>query len=112
MDLINLTQDALSHVWTHRALPPTDLLRALLSKGLGYGIVAFAGVVKLPQILALARSKSAAGLAPVSAELEQVAYAIAVRRKWREEKGASGSSLLGKQHARKKAKSSLLRARV
>jgi hypothetical protein len=77
MDLLALGQDAASHVLAGR-VPPPDLVKAFISKGLGYGIVAAAGVVKVPQILALARSQSAAGLAPISAELEQVAYAIAV----------------------------------
>jgi hypothetical protein len=80
MDLLLLAKDAASHVFTQGRLPPPELVKALISKGLGYGIVAFAGVVKLPQIAALARSGSAAGLAPVSAELEQLAYAIAVRK--------------------------------
>ncbi len=90
MDLLHLAQDAASHMLKHHTLPPVDMLRALLSKGLGYGIVAFAGVVKLPQIAALARSRSAAGLAPVSAELEQVAYAIAVRERERERERERG----------------------
>lgn len=45
-------------------------------KGLGYGVVAGASVVKLPQLLKLASSGSAAGLSPLSAELEQAAYGV------------------------------------
>lgn len=32
-------------------LPPTPLLKALVNKGLGYGIIAGACVTKLPQVL-------------------------------------------------------------
>lgn len=46
-------------------------------QGLGYGVVAGASVVKLPQIIAVARSGSAAGLSPLAAELEEAALACA-----------------------------------
>jgi mannose-P-dolichol utilization defect protein 1 len=57
-------------------LPPTSILSLLVSKALGFGILAFSCVVKVPQILAVGRSKSAEGLAPISFELEQVALLI------------------------------------
>lgn len=47
-----------------------------IHQGLGYGVVAGASVVKLPQLLKLASAGSAAGLSPLSAELEQAAYGI------------------------------------
>lgn len=46
-------------------------------QGLGYAIVAGASIVKLPQILAVARAGSARGLSPLSAELEEVGLSIA-----------------------------------
>ena len=45
-------------------------------QGLGYGVVAGASVVKLPQLLKLASAGSAKGLSPLSAELEQTAYGV------------------------------------
>ena len=58
--------------------PVADLQKKkkISPKGLGYGVVAGASVVKLPQLLKLASAGSAAGLSPLSAELEQAAYGI------------------------------------
>ena len=45
-------------------------------QGLGFGIIAFACVVKLPQILKIAKSRSASGLSMLSFELEQLALSV------------------------------------
>lgn len=47
-----------------------------LAQALGYGILVTGAVVKVPQILALARSKSAEGLACMSFELENICFII------------------------------------
>lgn len=50
--------------------------RVMCSQALGIAIIVFSSVVKVPQILAVARAKSAEGLAPVSFELEQLGLCI------------------------------------
>jgi mannose-P-dolichol utilization defect protein 1 len=45
-------------------------------QALGYGILVTGAVVKVPQIMALVRSKSAAGLATMSFELENICFII------------------------------------
>ena len=45
-------------------------------QGLGFGIIAFACIVKLPQIFKIAKSKSASGLSMLSFELEQLALTV------------------------------------
>jgi len=45
-------------------------------QGLGFGIIAFACIVKLPQILKINKSKSASGLSMLSFELEQLALSV------------------------------------
>ena len=45
-------------------------------QGLGYGILAASSVIKVPQILALLKSKSAEGLAGLSFELENICFTI------------------------------------
>ncbi|PSC68347.1 mannose-P-dolichol utilization defect 1-like protein 2 [Micractinium conductrix] len=59
-------------------VPPSEILKPLISKGLGYGILAGSTLVKVPQVANVVRAKSAAGLAPLSAELETVGLLIAV----------------------------------
>ena len=70
---------------TQTSLPPKTLKKnpnanqkkkKKKNQGLGYGVVAGASVVKLPQLLKLASAGSAAGLSPLSAELEQAAYGV------------------------------------
>ena len=56
---------------------PTHTTPPTPPQGLGYAIVAGASIVKLPQIAAIARAGSAAGLSPLSAELEEVGLSIA-----------------------------------
>jgi hypothetical protein len=58
-------------------VPPTPLLKALLSRGLGLGVVAGACGVKLPQVLAVARARRAAALSALSLELEAAGLAVA-----------------------------------
>ncbi|KAA8528498.1 hypothetical protein F0562_035853 [Nyssa sinensis] len=58
--------------------PDKDCLLALLSKFLGYFIVAISTTVKLPQILKILKHKSVAGLSVVSFELDVVGYTIAL----------------------------------
>ncbi|EFN54382.1 hypothetical protein CHLNCDRAFT_135683 [Chlorella variabilis] len=59
-------------------LPPPDLTKALISKGLGYGILAGSTLVKVPQVLNVVRARSAAGLSPLAFELETLGLVIAV----------------------------------
>ncbi|KAL4541787.1 hypothetical protein Ndes2437B_g06121 [Nannochloris sp. 'desiccata'] len=58
-------------------LPPKVILIALVSEALGLGIVLGSTMVKMPQILAVVRAKSAEGLSPLSFELETLGLAIA-----------------------------------
>eukprot|EP00775_Hariotina_reticulata_P013397 gene13397-13525_t len=51
-------------------LPPADVIKLLISKMLGYGILVFSTMVKLPQVFNVLRSHSADGLSAVSFELE------------------------------------------
>lgn len=57
-------------------LENTECLKLAVSKGLGIGIVAASSVVKVPQILKLARSQSADGVSFLSYLLETSAYLI------------------------------------
>ncbi|XP_022768715.1 mannose-P-dolichol utilization defect 1 protein homolog 2 isoform X2 [Durio zibethinus] len=59
-------------------LPPKDCLLALISKLLGYAIVAASTTVKLPQILKILKHRSVRGLSVVAFELEVVGYTIAL----------------------------------
>ncbi|KAJ8772855.1 hypothetical protein K2173_028032 [Erythroxylum novogranatense] len=58
--------------------PEKDCLLPLISKLLGYCIVAASTTVKLPQILKILRHRSVRGLSVVSFELEVVGYTIAL----------------------------------
>lgn len=61
-------------------LDPTDAacLKLAVSKALGLGIVGASSVVKVPQILKLARSRSADGVSFLSYLLETAAYLISL----------------------------------
>ncbi|KAL3159542.1 hypothetical protein ABBQ38_009958 [Trebouxia sp. C0009 RCD-2024] len=74
-DVVPLVKQGLSKLKSGQ-LPEVSLLRALVSKALGYGIVAGASLLKLPQILGVLRSGSAAGLNLASFELENIGYSI------------------------------------
>ncbi|XP_050212862.1 mannose-P-dolichol utilization defect 1 protein homolog 2 [Mercurialis annua] len=58
--------------------PEKDCLLPLISKLLGYCIVAASTTVKLPQILKILKHRSVAGLSLVGFELEVVGYTIAL----------------------------------
>ena len=53
-------------------------LRSAALQGLGYGILAGSVLVKVPQLLNVLRAGSAAGLSPLSCELETLGLVIAV----------------------------------
>ena len=64
---------------THRTSYQASAWLSLITcglQGLGFGIIAFACIVKLPQILKIAKSKSASGLSMLSFELEQLALTV------------------------------------
>ncbi|KAJ7958196.1 mannose-P-dolichol utilization defect 1 protein-like 2 [Quillaja saponaria] len=58
--------------------PDKDCLLPLISKLLGYAIVAASTTVKLPQILKILKHRSVQGLSMISFELEVVGYTIAL----------------------------------
>lgn len=58
--------------------PAKDCLLPLISKLLGYALVAASTTVKLPQILKILNHKSVRGLSAVSFELEVIGYTIAL----------------------------------
>ncbi|KAK7383173.1 hypothetical protein VNO78_28846 [Psophocarpus tetragonolobus] len=58
--------------------PEKDCLLPLISKLLGYAIVAASTTVKLPQILKILKHQSVRGLSMISFELEVVGYTIAL----------------------------------
>lgn len=72
LDLLQLTVTDL----TAGQLPPIDLIKLLISKVLGYAILAGASFVKVPQILNVARARSAEGLSRVSSELEVLGFLV------------------------------------
>ncbi|KAB1220318.1 hypothetical protein CJ030_MR3G019064 [Morella rubra] len=59
-------------------IPDKDCLLPLISKLLGYCIVAASTTVKLPQILKILKHRSVRGLSVVAFELEVVGYTIAL----------------------------------
>ncbi|KAL6493199.1 hypothetical protein OROGR_032958 [Orobanche gracilis] len=59
-------------------IPEKDCLLPLISKLLGYCIVAASTTVKLPQILKILKNSSVRGLSVVAFELEVVGYTIAL----------------------------------
>lgn len=61
-----------------RKLPDMDCLLPLISKLLGYCIVAASTTVKLPQIMKILKHKSVQGLSVVAFELEVIGYTIAL----------------------------------
>ncbi|KAG2666275.1 hypothetical protein I3760_15G050400 [Carya illinoinensis] len=62
----------------HGKIPDKDCLLPLISKLLGYCIVAASTTVKLPQILKILKNSSVRGLSLVAFELEVVGYTIAL----------------------------------
>ncbi|GAQ86200.1 hypothetical protein KFL_002750170 [Klebsormidium nitens] len=59
-------------------LPPQQCFLALLSKVLGYAIIAGATILKLPQIILILQKRSTEGLATSSFEIETVGFTIAL----------------------------------
>lgn len=57
-------------------IPSPEILKPLISKLLGYGLLAGSCVVKVPQISNVVGSGSADGLSPLAFELETVVYII------------------------------------
>ncbi|CAM0905852.1 unnamed protein product [Alopecurus aequalis] len=62
----------------HNKIPSMNSLLALLSKVLGYFIIATSTVIKLPQILKILKHGSVRGLSVASFELELIGYTIAL----------------------------------
>ncbi|KAK6332948.1 hypothetical protein TWF718_010776 [Orbilia javanica] len=61
----------------------TACIKLGISKGLGIGIIAASSIVKIPQILKIINSGSAAGLSLLSTLLETGAYAISIAYNFR-----------------------------
>jgi len=57
-------------------LPTMDVIALLMSRLLGSAIVLMSCIIKLPQIMAILRSKSAEGLSLASFETELIAYTL------------------------------------
>ena len=57
-------------------LPALGVLVSLASKWAGYGVVAGASVVKVPQILRIVRAGTAEGVSVVTCEVELVGYSV------------------------------------
>lgn len=68
-DVLPLIQVALGSLSLGH-LPPTDVLKTLISKMMGYGIIAGSTLVKVPQISNVVRAHSAEGLSATAFELE------------------------------------------
>ncbi|KAK6347355.1 hypothetical protein TWF696_007423 [Orbilia brochopaga] len=64
-------------------LSDTACIKLGISKGLGIGIIAASSIVKVPQILKIISSGSAAGLSLLSTLLETNAYAISIAYSFR-----------------------------
>ncbi|KAF4346070.1 mannose-P-dolichol utilization defect 1 protein homolog 2 [Cannabis sativa] len=62
----------------HGQFPEKDCLLPLISKLIGYALVAASTTVKLPQIMKILKNGSVRGLSVVSFELEVVGYTIAL----------------------------------
>lgn len=70
--LLKISLSALSH----GALPPSNVLQLLVSKVLGYCILAGACFTKVPQISNVVKAKSAEGLSAISFELETLGFLV------------------------------------
>lgn len=64
-------------------LENTECLKLAVSKGLGIGIIGASSIVKVPQILKLVNSQSAAGISFLSYLLETAAYIITLAYNFR-----------------------------
>lgn len=92
---IRRERHGMAHLWTllRRAwedvsagrMPTRAVLEQVLNLGLGYALVAGAAGLKLPQIAALVRAKSAQGIKKESTEIEVMAYVITCLYAWQKD---------------------------
>jgi len=66
-------------------MPTRTSLEQLSSLGLGYAMVAGAALLKLPQIAALVRARSAQGIKKESVEIEVMAYVVTCLYAWQKQ---------------------------
>ncbi|KAL4202724.1 hypothetical protein AMTRI_Chr02g265060 [Amborella trichopoda] len=78
MELLGMNFTCVFNSLAHGTFPHTDCLLPLISKVLGYLIVAASAIVKLPQLYIIVKNKSVRGLSVVSYELEVIGYTIAL----------------------------------
>ncbi|KAK4263506.1 hypothetical protein QN277_028905 [Acacia crassicarpa] len=78
MDYLGIDVSCAVGSLSHGHFPDKDCLLPLISKLLGYAIVAASTIVKLPQILKILNHKSVRGLSMISFELEVVGYTVAL----------------------------------
>ena len=76
--LVNFVLSLAVALVTKGEFPAADVFKALVSRVLGYAVVAGAAVIKLPQILAVLRSGSADGISALSLEIESLAYGVSL----------------------------------
>lgn len=55
-----------------------ECLKFAISKGIGYGMIIFSSILKLPQIIKIINAKSVVGLSPISFYLEVIAYTLTI----------------------------------
>ncbi|CAK9135358.1 unnamed protein product [Ilex paraguariensis] len=78
MELLGMDFSCVVGSLSNGKFPEKDCLLPLISKLLGYSIIAASTTVKVPQILKILRHKSVRGLSVVAFELEVVGYTIAL----------------------------------
>jgi mannose-P-dolichol utilization defect protein 1 len=78
MEILGMNIGCVLAALSDKRIPEKDCLLPLISKLLGYCIVAASTTVKLPQILKIVKHKSAQGLSVTAFELEVVGYTISL----------------------------------
>ncbi|XP_078162492.1 mannose-P-dolichol utilization defect 1 protein [Carex rostrata] len=78
MEILGMNFGCVLAALSDKRIPDKDCLLPLISKLLGYCIVAASTTVKLPQILRIVNHKSAQGLSVTAFELEVVGYTISL----------------------------------
>ncbi|KAJ3680489.1 hypothetical protein LUZ60_016767 [Juncus effusus] len=78
MEILGMNIGCVLAALNEKRIPDKECLLPLISKLLGYCIVAASTTVKLPQILRILKHKSAQGLSVASFELEVVGYTISL----------------------------------
>lgn len=53
-------------------------LKVVISKGIGYGMIVFSSILKLPQIIKIMSAKSVEGLSPASFYMEVLAFTFTI----------------------------------